>query len=144
MQSFAEFESQERRDKLKIYPKRIDGLVAAIDAALDILGRLPQATRECNFTKTRAVQTIFATIARQERFASEVSKVQLGGIKTYVQKRSNSYKEMRDFQWRKIISGWITWDSADKAKILKGCYSTCWALRTLIHGVNLEGAQQDH
>ena len=71
---FIEVQAQARRDKAieELNQERNDRLLVEIEAAHQILERLPQAKREGLLLRLRAVQAIPATLASQERFASEV------------------------------------------------------------------------
>ena len=51
--------------------ERIERLICEIEAAPTLLERLPQANRECVLSRLRAVQSIPASFASQERFACE-------------------------------------------------------------------------
>ena len=70
---FIETKAQAARDKEVEEPnqERIERLICEIEAAPTLLERLPQANRECVLSRLRAVQSIPASFASQERFACE-------------------------------------------------------------------------
>ena len=81
LQSSIELESQAKRDKAHeaVSQERIERLLVEIEAASEILERLPQDKRKGLLIQIRAVQIIQASIASQEGFAAD-SKHYINGM----------------------------------------------------------------